>query len=309
MTTEIQTNGKTSRVVQFKNFKTEFDSFMENSVKDILPRGVDLPRFKNILLNVVRTNPDFLDADRESLFNSALLAAKLGLEPDPMLGQIYFIKRKDKIVAQLGYIGQLELIRRSGVVSSVQAKCVYEGDVFDYELGLNDKLSFKPVAANRAHEKLTHVWLVVKYTNGGYHLDVLTRGQVEAVRDGSDGWKAYKRGASKDTPWNSSFSGMAIKTIIRANYKFLPKSSQLVETIKVDADFTSPDTTPVNYDTETGEVFDNADGATIENGAAETITVSVDGNGNAANALADAPESFLPPAAPSKLTEKMKAAL
>lgn len=306
MATEIQTTGKTTRAVQFSNFKTEFDSFMENSVRDILPRGVDLPRFKNILLNVVRTNPDFLDADRKSLFNSALLAAKLGLEPDPELGQIYFIKRKDKIVAQLGYIGQLELIRRSGVVSSVQAKCVYEGDVFDYELGLHDKLSFKPVAANRAHDKLTHVWLVVKYTNGGYHLDVLTRGQVEAVRDGSDGWKAYKRGAIKDTPWNSSFSGMAIKTIIRANYKFLPKSSQLVETIKADADFTSPDTTPVNYDTETGEVFDTADGATIDSGA-ETITV--DGNGSRAEVVAEDQGDFLPPTAPSKLTEKMKAAL
>jgi recombination protein RecT len=300
MATELQTTPKTGRAVQFKNFQTEFDSFMENSVKDILPRGVDLPRFKNILLNVVRTNPDFLDADRKSLFNSALLAAKLGLEPDPELGQIYFIKRKDKIVAQLGYIGQLELIRRSGVVSSVQAKCVYEGDVFDYELGLNDKLSFKPVAANRAHEKLTHVWLVVKYTNGGYHLDVLTRGQVEAVRDGSDGWKAFKRGAIKDTPWNSSFSGMAIKTIIRANYKFFPKSSQLVDTIKADADFTSPDSAPVNYDTETGEVFDTADGATIEHVTDVTPVAEV---------VADDQADFLPPAAPSKLTEKMKAAM
>lgn len=303
MSTEIQTTNKSSRAVQFSNFKTEFESFIENNVRDILPRGVDLPRFKNILLNVVRTNPDFLDANRGSLFNAALLAAKLGLEPDPELGQIYFIKRKDKIVAQLGYIGQLELIRRSGAVSSVQAKCVYDGDVFDYELGLHDKLSFKPVAANRDHSKLTHVWLVVKYTNGGYHLDVLTRGQVEAVRDGSDGWKAYKRGAIKDTPWNSSFSGMAIKTIIRANYKFLPKSSQLVETMRADADFTSPDTAPINYDAETGEVFDTADGATIEATAEEVVT-NTETSGN--DPLQD---DFLPPAAPSKLTEKMKAAL
>lgn len=305
MSTEIQTTNKSARVVQFENFKTEFNSFMENSVKDILPRGVDLPRFKNILLNVVRTNPDFLDADRKSLFNSALLAAKLGLEPDPELGQIYFIKRKDKIVAQLGYIGQLELIRRSGAVSSVQAKCVYEGDVFDYELGLHDKLSFKPVAANRAHEKLSHVWLVVKYTNGGYHLDVLTRGQVEAVRDGSDGWKAYKRGAIKDTPWNSSFSGMAIKTIIRANYKFLPKSSQLVETMRVDADFASPDTAPINYDAETGEVFDTADGVTIDSSSEQVVVNSAETDAAPAGVDGD----FLPPSAPSKLTEKMKAAM
>jgi hypothetical protein len=66
----------------------------------------------------------------------------------------------------------------------------------------------------------------------------------------------------------------------------------------------------VNYDTETGEVFDATDGATIEHVADSAPLASGAAVATAGvSSISDVPDDFLPPAAPSKLTEKMKAAL
>ena len=50
--------------------------------------------------------------------------------------------------------------------------------------------------------------------------------EVEKVRDGSEGYKAFKAGFTKSTPWNDHFVQMGRKTLIRRLANYLPRSVQ-----------------------------------------------------------------------------------
>ena len=71
-------------------------------------------------------------------------AAQLGLEPNTPLGQAYLIPYKNhgklECQFQIGYKGLIDMVYRNDNIQTVQAQCVYENDVFEYELGLEPKL-------------------------------------------------------------------------------------------------------------------------------------------------------------------------
>ena len=80
------------------------------------------------------------------------IAAQLGLEPNDARGLAYLLpyndKRRGKIVQLIiGYRGMIDLARRSGMVSSINVFAVFEGDHFDYRLGLNYGRSLRDTRA------------------------------------------------------------------------------------------------------------------------------------------------------------------
>ena len=77
------------------------------------------------------------------------IAAQLGVEPNTALGQAYLIPYGNQCQFQLGYKGMLDLAYRTGEVRSITAEVVREGDVFEYELGLNPKLRHVPAQSGR----------------------------------------------------------------------------------------------------------------------------------------------------------------
>ena len=59
----------------------------------------------------------------------------------------------------------------------------------------------------------------------------MTTEQIDAIRDRSDGWKAFKHNRIKDTPWASSYDEMAKKTCLRRLLKRLPTSADLADAL------------------------------------------------------------------------------
>src|SRR5260364_418273 len=56
-------------------------------------------------------------------------------------------------------------------------------------------------------------------------LEVMSRRQVEAIRDASQGWKQAVRYKKQDShPWQTHFIEMGRKTVIRRLAKYLPLS-------------------------------------------------------------------------------------
>ena len=164
----------------------------------------------------------------------------------------------------LGYKGMIDLARRSGEIRDISARAVYEGDFFEYEFGLNEQLKHIPAQDNeRTPNKLTHVYMVCHFKDGGHYIDVMTRSQVNAIRSRS------KSGSSAYSPWSTDYEAMACKTVIRRAFKFLPVS---VEAQKAAATDEATPTisnlfTPPQYtvDQDTGEVLDeNSDSAPEE---------------------------------------------
>lgn len=202
-----------------------FDLFprMENEIKRALPSMVDPDQFIRACITTVRLNPDLQKCAPISVIGCAIQTAQLGLAPDSVLGQVYWVPfwnsklGQYEATFQIGYRGYLELIRRTGQVLTITAREVYKGDHFELEYGLEEKLVHRPALDVIPDPRnITHVYAVAHMVGGGHAMWVMTRSEVEAIRRRS---KASDKG-----PWVTDWAAMARKTVIRQLAKLLPLS-------------------------------------------------------------------------------------
>lgn len=204
-------------------------AYMKNmmpAIQQVLPKHANPERMSRIALNVIRTNPQLLECDINSLMGGVLEAAKLGLEPG-MMGQCYLLpynkKQGNTWVKEaqfiIGYKGLIDLVRRSGQVVSIEARTVYENDEFDYEYGLEDKLYHKPTLKNRG-EAIAY-YAVCKLVGGGHSFLVMGIDDMNAYRDK---YAKTKKNGVIYGPWKDEFDAMARKTVLRQLIKYLPIS-------------------------------------------------------------------------------------
>jgi recombination protein RecT len=200
-----------------------------------LPSGMSAERFGRLLLTAANTNPDLFDCDPRSFLAAGVACAQLGLEPNDARGLAYLIPFKDKnrgkiVQVIIGYRGMMDLARRSGIVSSIHAFPVFEGDRFEYRLGLDPHLEHVPAEdGDEDPAKLTHVYAVAKVA-GDPQFIVLTRKQVERRRQSS-------RGAdSSYSPWKTHYVEMVLKSAIRALAKYLPQTVEMAQAMTNDGE-------------------------------------------------------------------------
>lgn len=198
-----------------------------------LPAGMDVDRFSRLLLTAANTNPELFDCDPRSFLAAGVACAQLGLEPNDARGLAYLIPFKDRnrgrvVNLILGYRGLMDLARRSGMVSSINAWPVFEGDRFEYQLGLEPDITHVPAEnGDEDPAKLTHVYAVARI-NGDPQFVVLTRAQIDKTRDQSPGAKASQ------SPWKSHYVEMAQKTAIRRLCKYLPQTVEVAQAVDSD---------------------------------------------------------------------------
>lgn len=181
--------------------------------------------------------PELMDCTSHSLIACVLTASQMGLVFDDFLGEAYLIPfnntKKGVREAQFvpGYKGLCKLARNSGLVKSIKAVPVYEGDHFIHEEGLNDRLEHKPMG-NENPAEITHVYAIIKYLNGGYEFIVMTRSKIEGVRDKSKNYINAKNKA--ETVWVKDFEEMAKKTTVRRLLKLAPLSPEVARAVALD---------------------------------------------------------------------------
>jgi recombination protein RecT len=194
-----------------------------------LPKHMTPDRLARIATTVMRQTPQLGAASPASFLGALMTCAQLGLEPGP-LGHAYLVPFKNGKTGTTdvqfipGYRGLIELARRSGQVQSVSAHVVREGDEFDYAYGLNERCHHKPNLGG--HGKVTHVYAVIRYKDGGADFEVMTRGEVEAIRDRS---RSSDRG-----PWVTDWDEMAKKTVLKRLLKRAPMSVEYQQAVVQD---------------------------------------------------------------------------
>jgi len=191
-----------------------------------LPKHLNGERMARLVLTALRTTRDLATCTPESFAASIMGCAALGLEPNTQLGLAYLIPRRNKrnggkmeCTMQLGYQGMIDLARRSGMVSSIQAFPVFSGDEFRYSLGLDPTLYHVPCGEDDA-ARMSHAYGVCRLKDGDPIFVVLTKRQIEARR---------ARGGAGDSfsPWKTDYVPMAQKTAIRALYTWMPRSAEM----------------------------------------------------------------------------------
>lgn len=204
-------------------------------IEAVMPKHMSSERLYQITISAINHEPKLMQCDVATLLSCVMKCSALGLEPSSVdgLGRAYILPfnnkkaRKMEATFILGYKGMIELARRSGQIKDLSARAVYDGDFFEYEFGLNENLVHRPSGKKRnAKEKPTHVYMVAHFVDGGHYMDVMTYEEVEEVRKRS--------AASNYGPWVTDWVAMALKTVIRRSFKFLPVSIEAQKAVEED---------------------------------------------------------------------------
>lgn len=193
-------------------------------IEAVMPKHLSSERLYQLTISAINHEPKLGQCDVKTLLSCVMKCSALGVEPSAVdgLGRAYILPYRNnkrgimEATFILGYKGMIDLARRSGEIASIASRAVYEGDLFEYEFGLDERCKHVPQAVERTPEKLTHVYMVAKFKDGGYYMDVMTRAEVEAIR------KRSKAGSSG--PWVTDYEAMARKTVLRRAFPYLPVS-------------------------------------------------------------------------------------
>jgi recombination protein RecT len=192
---------------------------MEVQIAQAVPQGITAQRVVQMAAHLVSKSPAIAECSAQSIVSAVMEAAVLGLRISSSLGQCYFVPYSGKVQFQIGYRGWIELARRSGKIRDLYAHAVYDGDEFEYELGLDPKLKHKP---GESQGKLTHVYAVAHYTDGGYSFYVMSRAEIEKLR--------LRNLAQRENPsgaWKTDYEEMAKAKVIKRLAKYMPLSDEM----------------------------------------------------------------------------------
>jgi recombination protein RecT len=189
-------------------------------IEQALPKHLSAERIIHMVADVMESNPKLKECTPSSIIGAVMQASVLGFRPSSQLGECYFVPYGKQCQFQIGYQGWLSLARRSGEVKTVYAHEVHENDLFDYELGLEPKLTHKPTMFNRG--KLIAVYCVVHYSNGGSIFNVLSVEEVERRRLRNPMQKNGMSGA-----WATDYGAMAKGKAVNSLKAYLPLGEYL----------------------------------------------------------------------------------
>lgn len=204
------------------------DTFIQE-IKKAIPTMADPKRFVRIIITELRKTPALLEVDKSSFLLAVMQVAQMGLDPASSLGYVYILpfynKKKNIKEASLiiGYKGMLELARRSGNISSIEARIVREKDHFVCEYGLNSKLEHIPYLDGDAGE-IRFVYALAKFKDGGYQFEVMNKKEIDKIKSTSKNQNQY-------SIWNTHYEEMAKKTALRRIFKYLPISTEIMQMI------------------------------------------------------------------------------
>lgn len=226
------------------NLSTELTE-LRPELEKVLPAHITADKFLRVVNTAISQNPDLYRADRRSLFTSCVKAATDGLVPDGREAQLVIFNSKEKFTDQAGKKGErwvnkvqympmvagiLKKIRNSGELKSMTCNVVMERDKFRYWIDdVGEHITHEPNVLESDRGKLIAVYAIAKTKDGGVYTEVMSRGQIEQVRNVSK---------SKDNgPWVGWYDEMARKSVIRRLSKRLPMSTDIERVIRRDDEF------------------------------------------------------------------------
>jgi recombination protein RecT len=178
-------------------FKTSLYKYKNIHLPLLLSKhGIDTNQFVEVVLSEVKKNEKLIQSfidNPSSLFASILAGAEIGLIPSDMIGEFFLIPKsirqsdgryKMTIFPTIGYKGLVSILLRSGDITRIHTEVVYKGDKFQPVYGLEPNIVHKPnFKVDRTSDTITHAYAVAKNKQGEYQFAVVSRKEIEAIRD------------------------------------------------------------------------------------------------------------------------------
>lgn len=166
--------------------------------------------------------------DVMSVMMAVVNCANIGLTLNPASKEAYLIPRNGRAVFDASYVGLTKLIVQSGLVRSIVANVVYEPDTFELNVADNrNPVKHSPfLKPGRTETERIGYYAIATLIDGSRQPEWMDMQQINAVRDCSDSYKAFKKGSIKENhcPWILHADEMGRKTVVKRIYKYLPRT-------------------------------------------------------------------------------------
>ena len=236
MTTEATTTTLTEAKPEKKALTIrdhlESKSFQEQ-LATVIPKHCDAERMARIAIMAMNRTPKLKECDQASFFKCLLDLSMWGLEPDGRRAHLipFNNNKAGTVECQLiiDYKGLVELAMRSGDIASIHADMVCDNDIFEVDLG---KVTKHQIDYKKPRGAAYAFWARVEFKDGGQKFEVMTREEVDAIRNRSR--------AGSSGPWVTDYNEMAKKTVFRRLTKWIPLSAEIRDAYERDADSFEP---------------------------------------------------------------------
>ncbi|NGP58184.1 recombinase RecT [Paenibacillus thiaminolyticus] len=261
---------------KFENFNSIIKKELADNfpaIKSLVPKHMTPERLARITLTAISRTPKLAECTPPSIVGAVMNCATLGLEPN-LIGHAYLVPFYNgktgtmECQFQIGYKGQIDLIRRTGDVAKIYAETVYENDLFVYIKGEDKRLVHVPFDMLRLLENF------IPDKNGSF-MDLMIASAIAEIksRDPKDQGRAvrhysayrlkdgsfdfttmtveqslahankFSKSKSKGKltgPWVEHFDSMCKKTCIKEMAKYMPISIEVQEKLALDEAILKP---------------------------------------------------------------------
>lgn len=246
-----------------KNYFTQ--DAAQNKFKELL--GSRASSFATSVLQVVASNKQLANADPQSVFNAACMAATLDLPINANLGFAYILPYNDRergqvAQFQLGYKGFIQLAQRSGQFKTIAATPIYKGQL----VSENPLTGYTFDFTKKDSDEIIGFAGYFSLINGFEKTIYLTVAELE--KHGLKYSQTFKKGFGL---WKDNFEAMAQKTVIKLLLsKYAPLSIDMQRAVMTDQsviknmdedtvdvqyiDNKTPSIADVNYDKEKARI-------------------------------------------------------
>jgi recombination protein RecT len=229
----------------------------KKQVELALPKHLTPERFIRVATTTLMRTPRLAECDMASFTNALLNLSQLGLEPDGRNAHLIPFKNRKRncyeVQMIVDYKGLVALANRSGNVSNIHADVVCENDEFVYDKGeiITHKIDF-----SQPRGEAYAAYAIVRFKDGTEKSEVMGKFDILAIRDNSQGWKAFQKGWAKQSPWDpdnpTTEYEMWKKTAFRRCSKWIELSPEYRDLLEADGDrqagFAAPKPIPVGLD-------------------------------------------------------------
>ena len=230
-----------------KNQLTAKDLFNRDAVKSKFAEmlGKRAPAFITSVLQIVASNKLLSNADPNSIYQAAAVAATLDLPLNNNLGFAYIIPFNDRdngqvAQFQIGYRGLIQLSQRSGQFKTISATAIYEGQLIEQ----NPLTGFKFDFTKKLSDKIIGYAAYMELLNGFEKTVYMSI--EDLTKHGKQYSQTFKKGFGL---WKDNFEAMAIKTVLKLMLsKYAPLSIDMQKAVMFDQTIiTDAETDNVKY--------------------------------------------------------------
>ena len=170
----------------------------------------------------IHQNPGLAKCSKESIYESVLNAARMGLDCSGLHGHGYLVPYGRKCTFVPGWQGLISIAIRSGAAKTIKANVVFANDEFDWDEGLAPNLIHKPRISGIRGDVIA-AYAVAYFDEAAPQFEVVLREDAEKIAK-----------ESRSDSWRKHFGAMIRKTAIRKLCGLLPRSLELDDALDIE---------------------------------------------------------------------------